>query len=220
MNKYKNDGTEIRIYNDNSTEYDNDWLEQFGTPITYKLPKQQRWVNIHTIRYKAYQNFLDEKFDYLYMTDNDAIHAPGFLDVFLNLQRSTKHPVCGYISKYMHEFSNQYRQQIRVPATHHVLRNTNGGISIFLSREQVIKLMNKYNSNTRMWDCDTWSLLGNQYVLTGNSFLDHYGKGGLHNKDWNFDYALKPIPYLKTIRPHMIKYLEDEISKEDILKML
>ncbi|MFV2015309.1 MAG: glycosyltransferase family 2 protein, partial [Candidatus Heimdallarchaeota archaeon] len=204
LNKAKIENTQIRIYNDNSTEYDNEWLEKWGTPITFNISKQQRWINIHTIRYLAYQQFLNEDFDYLYMTDNDAFHTPQFLSVFLNLSRQYNLPVCGYISKYMSEFSNQYRLQTNTNATRHVVKNTNGGISVFLTRKHVQKLMKKYNSKTRMWDCDTWALLNNQYILTGNSFLEHFGKGGLHNQNWNFDYALKPIKYLKKVREPII----------------
>ena len=43
LNKAKIADTEIRIYNDNSTEYDNDWLSQFGTVKNYEMPSQPRW---------------------------------------------------------------------------------------------------------------------------------------------------------------------------------
>jgi len=214
--KFKTNNADIRIYNDNSTEYDNKWLEQWGDVITYEMPKQDKWKNIHTIRYKAYLDFLDEDYDFLYMTDNDAFHDPNYINVLLDLYSKTKLPVCGYKSYFMSTFSPQYRRAIRLNKEYHIMKNTNGGISVFLSKRLVEKLMKYYNKNTIMWDCDTWKYLGNTYALPKNSILDHYGKGGLHNKDWNFDYALYPTEYLAKVRPYIIKYLEGEITKENI----
>ncbi len=219
--KYKSDKTNIRIYNDNSDEYDNSWLEQWGDVITYEMPNgQDRWKNIHTIRYNAYIDFLNEDYDYLYMTDNDAFHDPSYLSVLLNLHKKTNLPICGYKSKFMSGFSQTYRHAIIKNEPFHIITNTNGGISIFLSRKQVENLMTKYNKNTIMWDCDTWKYLGNKYVLVKNSVLDHYGKNGLHNKDWNFDYALQPTSYLSKVRPYIIKYLDGQLTKETILNVI
>lgn len=222
LNKHKNSSieTEIRIYNDNSTEYDNEWLSQWGTVVNYKMPEQQRWLNIHTIRYKAYLDFLEEDFDYLYMTDNDAIHDPQYLNNLLNLHKITKLPVCGYKSKFMQNYSKKYKMQIQRKEPHHVILDTNGGISIFVSKAQVKKIMTNYDTNTKQWDCLTWHKLHNKYALSKFSHLDHYGKGGLHNRDWNFDYAINPTPYLKALREPIIEYLEDRITKEEVLKVL
>ena len=217
--KYKTKDCDIRIYNDNSDEYDNNWLEQWGDVVNYEMPKdQQRWKNIHTIRYNAYLDFMNENYDFLYMTDNDAFHDPTYIKVLLNLYNKTKLPVTGYKSKFMSDFSVKYKYLTSKNEPFHIIRNTNGGISVFLSKSHVERLMKKYNPNTIMWDCDTWGLLGNKYVVPKISVLDHFGKGGIHNKDWSFDYAINPTEYLRKIRPYMINYLENKINKEEILK--
>jgi len=219
--KHKHNNCDIRIYNDKSDEYDNSLLEQWGDVINYEMPKKQdRWKNIHTIRYNAYLDFLNEDYDFLYMTDNDAFHDPSYMNILLDLFNKTKLPVCGYKSKFMSGFSPQYRKDINKNEKYHIINNTNGGISIFLSKEHVENLMTKYNKKTIMWDCDTWKHLGNKYVLSKHSILDHYGKNGLHNKDWNFEYALNPTKYLSKLRPNIIKYLEGQLTKDEILKFL
>lgn len=220
---------EIYIYNDNSTEYDNKWLSQWGTVINYEMPNQDRWRNIHTIRSKAYRDFVtnwhktNEKFDFLYMTDNDAFHDINWRSQLLKTYEETnKNAVTGYISSYMYNNYDYYKNQLRTHTTSKVIRSTGGGISVLLSKDQVFKIYDKMGHNDihDMWDCITWGWLNNTYAITDRSYLDHFGKGGLHHQSWDIERAIRPTEYLENIREIVINYLENKIDKVEVLQKI
>lgn len=223
---------EIYIYNDDSTEYDNDWLSQWGKVINYKMPKQDRWRNIHKIRSLAYRDFVSnnhkEQFDYLYMTDNDALHDPNWRNELIKIQQQSDSPVSGYISNFMYQNYSYYKNQISKDSStlqsnnFRIIESSGGGISIFLKSEKVKYIVSRmYHVDIEdMWDCVTWGYLGNRYAIPVFSYLEHFGKGGLHHNSWDFERALNPTKYLQDIRQTVIDYLEDKIEKSEVLQKL
>lgn len=222
FNRTKGENDEIRIYNDNSEEYDNAWLSQYGTPKTYEMPPHQdRWRNIHVIRSKAFKEFLYEDFDFLYLTDNDAFHDPHWREELLQCYKETELPCSAYVSSFMYNNYSSYRAQL-VNNRFRLMNNTGGGISIFLHKTQVRRICERLGHLDfwDMWDCMTWQYVNNRYVLTQNSYLDHFGKGGLHHQSWDQERAISPTPYLQTVRPAIIDYLENKIERDEVFQKI
>ncbi|HEX2549933.1 MAG TPA: glycosyltransferase [Gammaproteobacteria bacterium] len=227
---YKTKGPEdqIFIYNDNSTEYDNAWLSQWGKVITYEMPSQDRWRNIHTIRSLAYRDFLinwhkdSNNFDFLYMTDNDAFHDTNWREELLKVYEKTKSPVSGYISSFMFNNYDYYRNHINSLTESKKIRSTGGGISILLDKSQVQYIVGRMGhvNMDDMWDCVTWGYLNNEYAIPVKSYLEHFGKGGLHHQSWDNERAIKPTEYLQNIRPIIIDYLENKVDKSEVLQKI
>ena len=231
LHKTKAPQDEIYIYNNTSTEYDNEWLSQWGKVINYTMPKQDRWRNIHKIRSLAYRDFVKnnsvEKFDFLYMTDNDAFHDPNWREEFIKIYQQTNLPVSGYLSNFMYQNYAYYKHQLNLANTtqdnnFRTLDSTGGGISIFLSAEKVRYIVTRmqYVDMEDMWDCLTWGYLSNKYAVPVKSYLEHFGKGGLHHNSWDFERAIAPTSYLESIRETVINYLEDKVTKSEVLQKI
>ena len=219
LQKTKDPSDVLRIYNDNSTEYDDNFLKAFGEVKNYDVKCEHRWQNIHKIRSLAFRDFLLEDFDFLYMTDNDALHDPNWRNELLQGYEETKLPMSGYISGYMYNNFDYYKRQF-TNSRFMPIHSTGGGISILLHKSHVRTIVDRMGVSDMqdMWDCTTWGYLNNRYALTRQSFLDHFGKGGLHHQTWDQERAINPTSYLINIRQSMIDYLENKIGKDGILQ--
>lgn len=228
LNKTKGPDDQIFIYNDGSTEYDNEWLSQFGRVINYTMPVQDRWRNIHKIRSLAYRDFVNSDFDFLYMTDNDAFHDSSWRSMLLYIFNKCNMPVSGYISSFMYNNYSYYKEQMRnlsnimMNNDYNVVRSTGGGISIFLDANRVKQIVARMGNRDMhdIWDCETWNMLNNTYAISTSSYLDHFGKGGLHHQDWNNERAINPTSYLQNVRQPIIDYLEGNITRDEIISKI
>lgn len=211
----------LRIYNDNSTEYDNDFLKSFGEVKNYDVKCEHRWQNIHKIRSLAFRDFLHEDFDFLYITDNDALHDPNWRQELLQGYEEHKLPVSGYVSGYMYNNYDYYRNQFS-NKRYNAIYSTGGGISMLLHKSHIRTIVDRMGASDihDMWDCTAWGYLNNRYTLTRQSFLDHFGKGGLHHQSWDQERAINPTNYLINIRQSVIDYLENKISRDEILQKI
>lgn len=229
--KTKAPNDEIYIYNDGSTEYDDAWLSQWGKVIRYTMPlNQDRWRNIHTIRSRAFRDFVqnnykpENNFDFLYMTDNDAFHDPSWRSEFIKISEEANVALCGYLSNFMFQNYDYYRNQINATfnKSYKIIQSTGGGISIFLNKDKVQTILNRMGHTDMhdMWDCMTWGYLNNTYAVPAQSLVEHFGKGGLHHNDWDFEKAINPTLYLQQVRPFIIDYLEDKISKNEVIQKI
>lgn len=213
LKKY-NPNIHLRIYDDNSEDYNHEWLCPKGDSIrSYDMSTlEYGWQHIHLIRSKAFYEFLNEDFDFLYLTDNDALHDPNWLTEATSLYNHFKLPVCLYISSYMYNHSPYYKAQVDLKNS--IIRGVTGGISMFLSRSHVNDIVQRLNGNMikDQWDCQVWNMLGNKFMIPKNSMVEHFGKDGLHHKDFNSEYAINPSIYLKNIKKHVIDYLDNDIN--------
>ena len=76
LQRIKPYGSKLIARNDNSLEYDKNWLLDFvDEVIDVDLQVQvESWRRIHYIRYQSLVDFLQTDFEYLYLVDNDVIH--------------------------------------------------------------------------------------------------------------------------------------------------
>lgn len=221
IQKNKNKNTELWAYNDHSTEYDNDWLKNMCDEVI-KLKKNfnkkvvgnsenKNGIGVQHLRWYQFRTFLfQNKFDYIYMTDNDAFHDPDFLEIMLYLYKKYKLPVSLYNS-----FYHSQKQNIKFENEEISMRVTAPGISMFFDKNMVEKIVRKLEENKEdpnyAWDykCQEW--LREPWITSKTSYLEHFGaeSNSLHTQkgDWEKDKAINPTKYLASQRKNIINYL-------------
>lgn len=235
LNKYKGEGNELWVYNDYSTEYDNDWLSSMCDKVV-QLPESDKVVvkneinkkgrGVQHIRWQQFRDFAKQnEFDFIYMTDNDALHDPDYIKQLLSLHKKYKTkngmklPVCLYNTIYHSQPQNSKFQNDEV-----FLRITAPGISQFYSKEMVKKIVDVLEKQKEdpiyAWDYRAQEWLKLPWITTKNSFVEHFGasKESMHTPEgmWDRDRALNPTEYLKNTRDDIIKYLEGNAIKPNL----
>lgn len=223
IQKNKDKNTELWVYNDHSTEYDNDWLATMCDEVI-KLKnlnkkvignsENKKGIGVQHLRWHQFRTFLfQSKFDYIYMTDNDAFHDPNFLKVIMHLyNKYNKMPVCLYNS-----FFHSKKQNIKFENNEISIRITAPGISMFFDKNMVEKIVEKLEENKKdpdyAWDykCQEW--LNRHWVTSKTSYLEHFGaeSNSLHTTkgDWEKDRAINPTKFLASQRKKIINYLQN-----------
>ena len=234
LNKYKSDA-KLWVYNDWSTEYDNDFLEPLCDKVI-KLPSSKKTVvknekNIHGmgvqhLRWYQFREFVSQdEFDYIYFTDSDAIHDPDYVNVLKNIhgkykmKNGDKLPVCLYNTIWHSQPQNLIREGQDV-----FMRRTSPGISQLYSKEMATKIVNildkQFVDPDYAWDYRAQEYLGLPFLTTKISYVEHFGavKESMHTPQgqWDRDKASNPSDYLKDIRNDVIAYLEGRGSKPNI----
>ena len=232
--KYKKDSF-LLVYNDWSTEYDNDFLEPLCDKVV-KLPPSNKIVvknesningsGIANIRWKQFRDFVNQdEYDYIYFTDSDALHDPNFIDVLKNIhskyktKSGEKLPVCLYDTVWHSCAQNLLKEGSDV-----WMRKTAPGISQFYSKEMCIKIVDILNKQKEdpqyAWDYRCLEYLGLPFLNTKTSYIEHFGadKSSMHTPEgqWDRDRAINPSEYLKNIRAQVISYLEGSGEKPNI----
>lgn len=227
--KYKRPIDGLYVWNDWSTEYDNSDISHLADKV-FKLPPSSKNVirneqningqGIAHLRWHQFREFLDQtEYDFLYLTDSDAIHDPEFCTILLNLYnsyttKSGKLPICLYNTIF-----HNYKENIISENTKISIRKSAPGISHFYDRDMVTKIvsdLNKLNSDPDYgWDYTVnQQLLKLPFLTSKISYLEHFGalEDSMHTKqgEWDRDRALEPTEYLKNNRSDIIEYLENK----------
>ncbi len=203
-------GDSIVLYNDGSTEYDCLWLNRFG----HRVHDFTKPIGIEAQRRKHFFDFWkDESFTHLYLTDSDAIHSPAWRKKAIWLQqRYGGAPVCLYNTEAHVRLKGNTLEDN--PESEVIWRAVAPGISYFLTREHVAKIVRAlpHLPEHWHWDWQTPALLSNRMAISRDSYVDHIGVGGMHhpaNKGVNGgDRALNPTPWLVSKRTEIVKALE------------
>lgn len=210
LEKYKGEA-ELWVYNDWSTEYGCEWLAQWADKViqlpasslrVVKNEKNVKGMGVQHLRWHQFREFLDlDQFDYLYMTDADTLHDPGFVQ---QLESCASTPGTLYSSKtYPKEISTRWGT-----------RDSAGGVSHLYSKQDcervVARLAQAGRDPEYGWDYESVRYLGRGVRYTQTSYLEHFGAGGLHSGPgrWDHDRAKNPTEYLRRLRPKVINYLE------------
>jgi len=234
--KYKGDNAELWVYNDHSTEYDNDWLKTMcdkviklepSNKIVIKNERNTKGMGVQHLRWHQFRMFVDQdKFDYIYMTDSDALHDPDFMDILLKVhtkyktKNGNKLPVCLYNTIHHSQPQNTRYQNDDV-----MLRITAPGISMLYNKDmvkQIIDNLDVYKKQTGEdpmygWDYFPTKWLKIPFITTKTSYLEHFGASSqsMHTPKglWDRDRAINPTQYLKECREKIISYLEGNSEK-------
>ena len=224
--KNKKDAT-VWVYNDWSTEYDNDFLEPYADKV-FKLEKSKKIVvqnennifgmGVQHLRWHQLRSFIEQdEFDAIYLTDSDAFHDPGYIDVLKTLysqvsdKKGKKLPISLYNSVFHTLSTLENNGGI-------MLRKTAPGISQMYDKEMckiIVKELNSLDSDPEggvydWWDYRCIEYLKRPIITTKNSYIEHYGavEGSLHTNrgDWDKDRAVNPTEGLKKDRDKIILY--------------
>lgn len=234
LNKYKKDA-KLWVYNDWSTEYDNDFLEPLcdkviklpeSNKIVIKNEKNVKGMGVQNLRWFQFREFLlQDEFDMIYFTDSDALHDPNFIDVLketyskYKMKNGEKMPVSLYDTIWHSQPQNLLKDGNDV-----WMRKTAAGISHFYSKEMVNKIVDKLNRQiidpTYGWDYKAPEYLSLPFLTTKQSYVEHFGavKESMHTPEgqWDRDRAINPTPYLIELRDSVIAYLEGKGIKPNI----
>jgi peptidylprolyl isomerase len=208
--RYKTSQCYLQVYNDHSTEYDNDFLTQFADEVI-QLPNK---LGIHKLRFYQFRKFLESDFDCIYMTDNDVIHDPRYITALEALYEigDRKLPVCIYNTKFHMQQTNILHHSTGI-----FLKKIVPGVSMFYDRKMVEKIVliedkvGHYH-DTFGWDYRAIAYLDKPWISSEKSFLEHYGAHGMSNDDFERDRAISPTQYLRDRRAALLSYLIQDID--------
>ena len=234
INKYKKDAT-LWVYNDWSTEYDNDFLEPLcdkviklppSNKIVVKNESNKNGMGITHMRWYQFREFLkQDEYNYIYFTDSDALHDPDFIDRLkvlhskYKLKNNEKMPLSLYNTPWHSQSNNLLKEGSDV-----YMRKTAPGISQLYSKDMVQKLVDNLNKLDKdpiyAWDYFFTETIKIPFLTSKVSYVEHFGatKDSMHTPEgqWDRDRAINPSPYLKDIRDNIIAYLEGRGSKPNI----
>lgn len=198
----KGENVNVQIYDDMSV-YDPIELKDLADDIH----RFSNHMGINASRKFQFKDFYENTdCDFMYLTDPDAFHDTEWLKKAFEIYNKYELPVSLYNSQHhLHKTIFQYKQVM--------IRHYAAGISILLHRDHVKQILDGMNSmNGTDWDFDIGNILGNKFAVSLTSYLDHYGAYGLHNRDWNWDKAVNPTPFLRDARKENIFLIEKNIA--------
>ena len=208
--RYKTPSCFMQVYNDHSDEYDNTFLTPYADEVI-QLPDKK---GINALRWHQFKCFLETDFDFIYMTDSDVIHDPGFISALDVLYKTGggKLPVC--------LFNSSFHMEPRIILYRRngvMLKGTAPGVSMFYDRtmaEKIVSVLERRHDN-EVWDFAAVKYLGLPWITPETSYLEHYGTGGIHNTDNERDRAINPTDYLRERRELILKYLMQNDESPD-----
>ena len=217
----KDKKSKLVIYDDASTNYGDEFLKQYSDNVL----RFRVSGGVERSRARAFRDFIYiyKDFDLFYMTDNDTIHDPNFLEILRKLYESSskkfdkKLPIGLYNSKFHNNPKNViYENNILS------VRKTCPGVSQCFDREMINKMLTFINKNPVYetlygFDYHWPASLNVPFLQTQTSYLEHFARDkkekGLHSThtindpraDFERDRAIHPTSYLKKIREKIIK---------------
>ena len=203
----KKAGDQVNLYNDHSTEYSSEWLRHF-CDFVYE---SDRSIGIEEQRKWHFRDFWENRgaFQYLYLTDSDALHDPNWRSQALGLfHEHGRHPVCLYNTEAHASIIGNTIEDLLEENV--VWRKYAPGISWLLSVDHVDQIVH-YKGEIRSWDWNCCDILGRRMAISRTSYVDHIGHGGMHHPpDGGFDggdRALNPTDWLREKRAEVVEAL-------------
>jgi superkiller protein 3 len=210
--RYKTPYCHVQAYNDHSSEYDNAFLSSYADEVI-QLPDK---MGIDKLRWYQFRKFLETDFDFLYMTDNDVIHDPHYVEMLETFYAKGREKLPVSL------FNNIYMLQPRL-----ILRYENGifvktsapGASMFYDRSMVKKILSASDTigdilDYLPWDNKAVACLGLPWITPEISYLEHFGSGGLHSDNYERERAINLTEYLLERRDVILDYLHQENGVE------
>jgi tetratricopeptide (TPR) repeat protein len=209
IKRYKTPYCHLQVYNDHSTEYNDSFLLPYADEVI-KLPDKMGYT---ALRWHQLRKFIETDFDFLYITDNDVIHDPEYINVLEILYEigNGQFPV----SLYNGIFTSQPRMMLFCK-NGIFLKSTAPGCSMYYDRNMVNNILEKYEgdktSNNLTWDNQVVEYLNLPWITPEISYVDHYGAGGISNTNYDRDSAVNPTRYLHERRDAVLQYLTQDID--------
>ena len=211
-NRYKTHHCHVRVYNDHSSEYDNAFLKHYADEVI-QLPNK---MGIDKLRWYQFRKFLETDFDFLYLTDNDVIHDPYYLDMLDQLYEKGKRKLPVSL------FNNIYMLQPRLLVYYKngvFIKTSAPGASMFFGRKMVETIMSISDGigdklDYLPWDNKAVACLRLPWITPEISCLEHFGAGGLNSDNYERERAINPTEYLQESRGRILQYLRQDTGDE------
>jgi glycosyltransferase involved in cell wall biosynthesis len=167
----------VQIIDDGSTDPGADLFFQDISVI------RQKHKGIDKTRVDQIKYFRDSEFDNLYLTDSDAFHDPEWYNIAVFLSEKHNLPVCLYRSS---SGNHDFKAGITAP-----------GISMFFTRPQIRPLL--YHLDEIETECWDWQVCKHirKWIYPVHSYVEHYGKDGIHWNKKKEDKAVNPTKWLQ-----------------------
>ncbi len=213
----------VMVYDDCSNAYDASFLD----PYCDGLVRFRLHGGIERSRARAFRDFVHRylEFDILYLTDNDTIHDPEFVNLLHEFfVEQGKYPVAHPVGLFRSKF---HENKIKQKFDSFVVSETCPGVSQAYNREMAQKIIHLLDKNPAMetvygWDYHWPKVIDRPFLIPTNSYLEHLARdiseGGLHCdmtgitakdfiKDFNRDRALFPTDKTKELTAIALKGL-------------
>ena len=209
------------IYDDASSIYDESFLKKYSNDVL----RFRITGGIERSRARAFRDFEHIYLDYdlLYITDNDTIHDPYFLNILRDLYTvsSVTYEKPLPIGLFNSVFHSQNENIIKDEGETS-LRKTCPGVSQCYDRKMVKTILDFLNKNPIYetaygFDYFWPAQLRTPFLQTNISYLEHFARDkyevGIHStnnkknpkEDFERDRALNPTKYLSDIREQIIE---------------
>ena len=217
----KDGNSKLVIYDDASTNYGVEFLKQYSNDVL----RFRTSGGVERSRARSFRDFIFvyKDFDLFYMTDNDTIHDPKFLEILRNLYKSSSEkfnkrlPIGLYNSKFHNDPKNIVYENSLLS-----VRKTCPGVSQCFDRQMIKKMLNFINENPiyeTLYGFDYYwpASLNVPFLKKKTSYLEHFARDkkekGLHSTftvdnpkaDFERDRATLPTEYLQKIRDKVIE---------------
>jgi hypothetical protein len=199
LKKYKQDAL-LYVHDDDSREYDSDWIDQFADIVT--LTGELRTKDSNVLRntrvvfasFKYIQELVKTEeyshIKYIYHCDNDIVHDKNFMNMLLYYYNKYNLPVSLFIHKYLvnlEELEDGYRSE-HLP-----------GASILFP----ISFVDRIDLNfAGSWDTYCNPIFGGNFIFSKNSYAEHYDFYGVHSYIGS-NFCINPTKYLMRIDPYI-----------------
>jgi hypothetical protein len=209
----------LSLWNDASTEYDDEFLKQWATESVRHTKTEDGDdillpVGIQAQRRAHLKMFYygERDWTHLIFTDHDCLHDPVFRSVALRIQDETcGAPICLYNTMAHVRLPNNTIEDN--PSSHVIWRMFAPGCSYLLTAKHVEQIMAqiRYVQN---FDWDIPRILGHRFAVSRVSYVDHIGAGGQHHDGSEGfdggDRCLNPTPFLVEKRKEIVAALSKE----------
>jgi len=175
----------VMVYDDCSSAYDASFLD----PYCDGLLRFRLHGGIERSRARAFRDFVHRysEFDILYLTDNDTIHDPVFIDVLNEFfAEQGNYPFAHPVGLFRSVF---HKNAVEQEFDKFMVSKTCPGASQAYNREMAEKIVHLLDTNPGMetvygWDYHWPAVLDRPFLISHQSYVEHLGRdlaeGGIH----------------------------------------
>jgi glycosyltransferase involved in cell wall biosynthesis len=206
----------IRIYDDNSTEYNTDELKKiFPTAVSIKRNTHNLKADKNT--YQMYKDFLSCQDDYFFNADSDIIFHPDWLFISLELLRETE-GILTLLNSIVHPADSVTNKKLST-------KKYIGAAGTLFTRLRLQELMEQFPDIEEVKGFDwQWSeYFYNQKIpiyCVNNSLIQHIGYAGQNTGmffDFGRNFMLASVSQGQTINDVFEQFLMGQIKEQERL---
>jgi tetratricopeptide (TPR) repeat protein len=210
--RYSTPYCHLQVYDDHSTDYGNAFLSDYADEVIH-LPHK---MGIDKLRWFQFRKFLETDFDYLYLTDNDVIHDPHYVDMLDQLYEKGKSKMPVSL------FHNIFMLQPRLLLNYKkgvFIKTSAPGASMYFDKKMVETIVSTSDSigdklDYLPWDNRAVACLRLPWITPELSYLEHFGAGGLNSDNYERERSVNLTEYLQERREIILEYLREDNRDE------